>query len=102
METNINAESSKKKHIIDLDLAMGNPMPIPSMPGIAIGTLVISKSRRGASGKPIHIKYDYLRSIVEEIGYDRYQELKKLVPLQINNTQSAWKRKKGGGENAPT
>lgn len=79
-ESNINAESSKKKHVIDLDLSMGKPTPIPTMKGVAIGTITINKNRRGESGRPVHVMYDYLRNIVSEITYDRYLELQKLAP----------------------
>jgi DNA replication protein DnaC len=102
-DSNINAESSKKKHIIDLDLAMGKPIPIPSLKGCAIGTLVISKSRRGESGKPIHVMYDYLRNNVTEITYDRYLELRKLSPTlatTTGNNNRGYKKNQGQGQGA--
>ena len=78
-ENNTGSESSKKEHILDLNLVCGCPIPIEDI-GKSIGTIKIQKTRRGSGkGKYIHVKYDYTKQRVEEISKEDYNEFKKLI-----------------------
>lgn len=64
------AESSKKQHVVDLILGLGR-----SEESGLLGTITLSKSRRGGEGVAYRVLLSYASSSIEEISEDRYKKI---------------------------
>lgn len=72
-------ESSKKQHVVDLQLCFNKPDGNKKSP---VGTINIAKMRRGTSGELIRVKTDWACCRVTEIDEETYRQECTAVGLQ--------------------